>query len=86
MNVLSDFIIRIDDAMTTSGKKVKPAAEPVKAPAKGKAVREGREGRFGRLDGCRCSRPGEEETVKEDDQTSKKEINDKRTDKSRLFV
>ena len=39
MNVLSDFIIRIDDAMTTSGKKVKPAAEPVKAPAKGKAVR-----------------------------------------------
>lgn len=39
MNVLSDFIIRIDDAMTTSGKKVEPAAEPVKAPAKGKAVR-----------------------------------------------
>ena len=39
MNVLSDFIIRIDDAMTTSGKKVKPAAEPVKAPAKGKAAR-----------------------------------------------
>ena len=39
MNVLSDFIIRIDDAMTTSGKKVKPAAEPVKALAKGKAVR-----------------------------------------------
>ena len=39
MNVLSDFIIRIDDAMTTSGKKMKPAAEPVKAPAKGKAAR-----------------------------------------------
>ena len=36
MNVLSDFIIRIDDAMTTSGKKVAPAAaavaEPVEAP------------------------------------------------------
>lgn len=39
MNVLSDFIIRIDDAMTTSGKKMKPAAEPVKAPVKGKAAR-----------------------------------------------
>ena len=36
MNVLSDFIIRIDDAMSTSGKKVAPAAasvaEPVEAP------------------------------------------------------
>ena len=43
MNVLSDFIIRIDDAMTTSGKKVeaKPVTEPaeVAAPAKKKPSR-----------------------------------------------
>lgn len=35
MNVLSDFIIRIDDALVTSGKNVKanPATEPVDVAA-----------------------------------------------------
>jgi len=38
MNVLSDFIIRIDDAMTTSGKKVKGSASTGSATDVKKAI------------------------------------------------